>query len=109
MREDRVYLEHIRDALDRVVAYTQGGRDVFLDDPKTQDAVIRNLEIVGEAVKQLSIELMETYPDIPWKRISGFRDVLIHHYFGIKLDTVWEVVQREIPVLRAAINQILKS
>ena len=66
MKDDRVYLWHIRDCIDRILDYTRDGRDAFLGDTKTQDAVIRNLEIIGEAVKNISGELKNVYPDIPW-------------------------------------------
>jgi uncharacterized protein with HEPN domain len=78
VKDDRVYLQHIRDAIGRLMTYTKEGREVFLADPQIQDAVARNLEIVGEAVKHLSEELRQRHPDIPWKRIAGMRDELIH-------------------------------
>lgn len=83
MKDDRVYLWHIRDCIERIVDYTREGRDAFLNDPKTQDAVIRNLEIIGEAVKNVSEDLKKFYPDIPWPRIAGMRDRMIHEYFGL--------------------------
>jgi uncharacterized protein with HEPN domain len=107
MRDDRVYLLHIRDCLDRIANYGAGGKAAFLADPRTQDAVIRNLEVIGEAVKNLSQTCKDAQPAIPWKRIAGLRDVLIHGYFGIKLETVWAVVESELPGLRTAIGQML--
>ena len=107
MKDDRVYLLHVRDCLDRIADYTRDGRDAFFADTKTQDAVIRNFEIVGEAVKNLSQAHKDTHPAIPWKRIAGLRDLLIHRYFGVKLETVWEVIEREVPDLRAAIDEML--
>ena len=107
MKDDRVYLMHIRDAINRVQEYTRDGKDVFLSDIKTQDAVLRNLEIIGEATKNLSAELRAANTDIPWKQIAGLRDTLIHRYFGVRLDLVWEVVEQHIPVLQARILALL--
>jgi uncharacterized protein with HEPN domain len=74
-----------------------------------QDAVIRNLEVIGEAVKGVSEELRVANPDIPWKQIAGMRDVLIHHYFGVKLEAVWQVVDKHLPPLRTRVDQILSK
>jgi len=109
VKDDRVYLLHVRDCLDRIADYTRDGRDAFFADTKTQDAVIRNFEIVGEVVKNLSQTHKDAHPGIPWKRIAGLRDLLIHRYFGVKLETVWEVIEREVPDLRAAIDEMLEQ
>lgn len=82
MRDDRVYLQHVRDACQKILRYTSDGRDAFLSDERTQDAVIRNLEIIGEAVKSLSTDTKANYPEVHWKQIAGLRDKLIHEYFG---------------------------
>lgn len=108
MTDDRAYLLHIRDCAERIAEYTRDGRNAFLDDRKTQDAVMRNLEIIGEAVKGLSDSLKGAHPAIPWKRIAGMRDVLIHHYFGVNLDTVWEVVENHLPILREELDGMLR-
>ncbi len=107
MNDDRVYPLHIRDSLHRILEYTSNGRDAFLADTKTQDAVIRNLEIIGEAVKNLSEIHKDLHLDVPWKRIAGMRDLLIHHYFGVKLETVWAVVEGELSDFRAAIVRMV--
>jgi uncharacterized protein with HEPN domain len=107
MKGDRVYLEHIRDAISRIESYTTGGRDVFLEQPMVQDAVMRNLEIVGEAAKRLSPESTAKSPDVDWRRIAGLRDVLIHHYFGVNLETVWNVVQNRLPELKKRVQSLL--
>jgi uncharacterized protein with HEPN domain len=100
MKDDRVYLLHIQDAVQRVLAYTRDGRDYFLADTKTQDAVIRNIEIIGEATKNLSQDRKAAHPGVPWKQIAGMRDTLIHRYFGVKLELVWQVVESDLPFRR---------
>lgn len=82
MSRDQVYLRHILGAIEKIERYTTPGKDVFLAESMQQDAVARQLEIIGEATKRLSTALRGTCPDIPWKRIAGLRDVLIHEYMG---------------------------
>lgn len=106
-RDDRVYLEHIRDAIDRIEQYTKG-----LDEPGftknflIQDGVIRQLGVIGEAVKRLSEPFRKDHPGIPWQDIARMRDKLIHDYFGIDVATVWLTVQQDIAPLKA---EVLKS
>ena len=83
MKDDRVYLSHIQDAINDIEEYASVGRDVFMIDRMRQDAVIRKIEIIGEAAKQLSFVTKERRPEIPWKQIAGMRDRLTHHYFGV--------------------------
>ena len=109
MKDDRLYLLHIRDAITAIVDYTRGGREAFLSDPKTQDAVLRKLEVVGEAVKHLSSSSKDRAPEVPWRAISGLRDKLIHEYFGVNLSLVWEVVERDLPPLRAKVESLLRT
>ena len=109
MKDDRAYLQHIGDSIERILEYTAKGEPTFLSDKKTQDAVIRNFEVIGEAVKQLSDNLKSEHPDIPWRQIAGMRDKMIHEYFGVNLQLVWEVVQGELPPLRAKIQSMLQS
>lgn len=109
MKDDRVSLAHIRDAIARIESYTQGGREAFFADTKTQDAVIRNLEVIGEAVKNLSADLRVTHPEMPWTRIAGMRDVLIHDYFGVRLETVWNAVEHRLPELKRCVEALLGS
>jgi len=109
VKDDRVYLQHIRDAIGRILSYTANGRDAFLATPQAQDAVIRNLEIIGEAVKHLSPELRQQHPDIPWKQIAGMRDEMIHEYFGVDVHIVWKVVERHLPTLRQTIESLLRQ
>jgi len=106
VKDDQAYLAHIRDSIARIDSYTSGGRDEFFNEPMVQDAVIRNLEIIGEAVKQLSTDLRTAHPQLPWKQIAGMRDVLIHHYFGVKLEAVWQVVVADLPALQELVKRL---
>lgn len=81
------------------------GKEVFLKDRKTQDAVIRNLEIIGEAVKNIPAEITDRYDHIPWKNIAGMRDRLIHHYFGVNLKMVWGVVENRLEELDQVVQK----
>jgi len=83
--------------------------EAFLRDTKTQDAVVRNLEIIGEATKRLSDEARKPYPAVPWKSMAGVRDRLIHHYFGISLDVVWEIVSAELGEVAVQVEGILRE
>ena len=83
MRKETVYIRHILDAIDKIEKYVEIGYDDFMAHSHWQDAVIRQLEIVGEATKRVSEDLRECYPEVPWRRISGLRDVLIHDYMGV--------------------------
>jgi uncharacterized protein with HEPN domain len=80
-----------------------------LEDKKTQDAVVRNLEIIGEAEKNISEELKGKFPQIRWKELAGVRDKLIHHYFGVNFDIVWNIIQDELPDVLSQLEEILKS
>lgn len=99
-RSDQEFLSDIREALQRISVYV-GGLDyaAFVKDIKTQDAVIRNLEILGEATKNLSDEFRAKHSGVPWKSMAAARDRLIHHYFGVNLDIVWQIVSTELTKL----------
>ncbi len=92
-----------------LVSYTAEGKESFFSDRKTQDAVVRNLEIIGEATKRVSITLKEAHPDIAWKPIAGMRDKLIHDYFGVNLQLVWDAVERDLPILKQKIDRLLEA
>ena len=81
--------------------------EAFLTDTKTQDAIIRNLEIIGEATKKLSEGLRAKYPDVPWKSMAAARDRLTHHYFGVNLDIVWQIVTAELPKVASQLEKII--
>jgi len=81
----------------------------FVNDPVLERAFVRSLEIIGEAVKKLPLYLKNQYPEIPWKKIAGMRDVLIHGYFGVDYRIVWETVQKEVPLLKVQVQKILRK
>ncbi len=107
MKDASVYLKHIQDAIARIESYTAQGRKAFFDNTMVQDAVIRNLEVIGEAVKQLPADLRQRHPRIPWRSITALRNVLIHEYFGVDLEIVWRVVQKRLPTLRRHVGVML--
>ena len=107
MKDDRVYLEHIRDALDDIATYTSAGRAAFFADRMRQDATLRKLEVIGQAVKNLSDDTKSKRSEIPWKQIAGMRDKVIHDYFGVNLEIVWAAVEKDLPQLVRAIHDLL--
>ena len=109
-RDDSLYLKHIRDAIIKIEAYTKKvNQKIFHNDTLVQDAVIRQIEIIGEATKRLSSKVRANNSEIPWDDIAGMRDKLIHDYFGVNADEVWLTVQRDIPALKKQVSRILKG
>jgi uncharacterized protein with HEPN domain len=107
-RQDLDLLYDIQWTIDRAMEYTQGMTwEEYLKDYKTQDAVVYNLEILGEATKNLSEEIRYQYPAIPWRNMAGIRDRLIHHYFGINQEIVWQIVQQDLPDLKVQITKVI--
>lgn len=107
-RDDAVYLEHVRDAISKVQAYLAGINELtFHSESLIQDGVIRQLEIIGEAVKRISPATRRLAAQIPWSAIAGMRDKLIHDYFGVDLDQVWLTATADLPVLKSAVSELL--
>ncbi|MDZ4673006.1 MAG: HepT-like ribonuclease domain-containing protein [Gemmatimonadota bacterium] len=102
MRDDRVYLRHIREASRRIEAHTAWGHEEFMVSDLLQDAVLRNLQTMAEASMRLSPSVTLTEPGIDWRAIAGFRNILVHNYLGIDLEQVWAITQREVPELQRA-------
>ena len=108
-RGDLECVSDIKEAIVRIESYTKRiNYQEFLKDTKTQDAVVRNLEIIGEAVKHISADFKKKHKAVEWKSIAGMRDRLIHHYFGINLEIVWDIITRKIPQLRTSIEKFLR-
>ena len=109
-RDDSVYLLHVLDAAARIETYVHGvDEEAFYDHPLIQDGVIRQTEIIGEAVKRLSEHLRNRYSYIPWRDIAAMRDKLIHEYFGVDIEKVWLTAIDDIPILKAEIAKILQE
>ena len=106
MKDERLYLIHIRECIARIEQYTAEGREAFFTDTKTQDAVLRNLQTLAESSQRLSEELKEAHPEVDWRGISGLRNILVHDYLGINLVRVWEIVERDLRVLKSQIEMI---
>ena len=107
-REYRVYLDDIIESIDRIEKYTKGiSYEEFSSGSIYIDAVARNLEIIGEAVKSLPSEMKQKHPEIEWKKIAGLRDILIHEYFGIDSRIIWDIIANKLPDLKNSVKKIL--
>jgi uncharacterized protein with HEPN domain len=109
-RDIRVYIEDILDSITKIEQYTKSvNEQEFLTNTQLQDAVLRRLEIMGEAVKNIPQSFRDKYPHIPWKKIAGLRDVLIHEYFGVNMRRAWKVAKQDIFVLSDEIQKVQKD
>jgi uncharacterized protein with HEPN domain len=109
VRKELLYLRDILSSCDRIASYTAGGKEAFFASTMQQDAVIRNFEIIGEAIKQVSASTTTGLPDIPWRSVARFRDLLIHHYFAVDLNIVWGIVEPDLTDLRQQIREVLRQ
>lgn len=107
MKDDKLYLIHIHECILRIEQYTTAGREAFFNDSKTQDAVLRNLHTLAESTQRLSDGLKAAHPDVDWRAIAGFRNVIVHDYLGIDAAQVWDIVQRDLPGLKRKIESLL--
>ena len=106
-RDRALYIRHIHDLIARIETYTEEGEGSFKQDLKTQDAVLHNLEIIGQCVRDYGIDdLVRNNPQTPWAPIAAFRNVLAHKYLGVDIDLVWQIIERDLPGLKASIHRI---
>lgn len=109
MKDPKLYLHHILECIERIERYTQGNQAFFLSDEKTQDAVLRNLQVLAESTQKLPEAWKEKFPNIPWQQISGFRNRLVHEYLGIKPALVWAAIEQDLPGLKQAAEALLQA
>lgn len=106
-KDPRVYVAHVHERIERILRYTAGGRDAFFADAMIQDAVVRNLEVIGEAAKRIPDDYRQAHPEVPWRSLAALRDVLIHQYEGVSLPEVWQVVEDHLAGLQGSIAALL--
>lgn len=100
-RDYKVYLDDIAESIEKIEEYTQGKSwSDFANNTELQDAVLRRLAIIGEAVKHIPSEIKEKYPEVEWKKIAGARNIFVHEYFGVRLERIWDTVIKDLPKLK---------
>src|SRR3989344_3442215 len=109
MKDDLHYVGHIHDCIERIEQYITKGREDFFGNTLVQDAVMRNFGIIGEAAKKMSEERKCSHPEIPWKKITGVRDIVIHDYAGIDWNTIWNIIENDLPTLKSVISDMLRE
>ncbi|MFC1677463.1 DUF86 domain-containing protein [Planctomycetota bacterium] len=108
MRDDTEKLLDIAEAIDRIKKYSSRGRKVFDKDELVQNWIVHHLQVLGEAAAKTSDDFRANHPHIPWPKIIGMRNILVHNYFGIDLDVVWSVTVKDLPALEEDIKKLLK-
>jgi uncharacterized protein with HEPN domain len=109
VKDDSVYLKHVLRCIARIEEYTAAGRESFFSSPLVQDGVIRNLQTLAESGQRLSESIKDTYPDVDWKGLAGFRNVLVHDYLGVDLELVYRAVEQDVPRLKRACKAALEG
>ena len=109
-KEPLIFIEHIKDAIEKIEMFMKGiSKENFHKNIQLQDALVRRIEIIGEAVKNLPKNFKDDHLDIPWIKIAGMRDKLTHNYFGVDLEIVWKTVNKDIPILKKYIQSTLEK
>jgi len=108
LRNYRLYLHDVKEAIEKIETFTKGFTfEEFAEDDKTVDAVIRNLEILGEAARHIPKKVKEEHPDVDWKAMGGIRNILAHEYFGVRMGIIWKTIKERLPELKQKIEEIL--
>lgn len=106
-RDSGLLIEDILAAIRKIERYTSGmDKALFLNDDKTVDAVVRNMEVIGEAARQLPEDFIAQYPEVPWRQIAGLRNRIVHEYFGLDLEIIWQVIRHDLPQLQARLENL---
>jgi uncharacterized protein with HEPN domain len=109
MKDDLLYLIHVKECIARILEFTADGKNAFYADRKTQDAVLRNLHTLAESIQRISDDLKLEYPAVKWRDIATFRNVIVHDYLGIDLDQIWDIIERDLPALGIQVQTILEA
>ncbi len=110
MKDPLIFIKHILEAIERIESFSKGiTKSKFKKNELVHSAVIRQIEIIGETVKNVPTNFKNKYPSVPWKKIAGTRDKMIHHYFGVDIAFIFDIVKKQIPILKKEIKKILKS
>ncbi len=109
MKDDRVYLQHIRECIEAIQSYTKEGQGNFFSDRKTQKATIRELQELSESTQRLSVTLKDHHPEIPWRDIGGFRNIIVHDYLGLNVSQIWNIIEKDLPHLYTATESMIKE
>jgi len=109
LKSDRERLLDIKEAIERILRYSGQGKQEFESSELLQTWVVHNLQIVGEAARRLSDSLKEQHAEVPWKEIVAMRNILVHDYFAVDVDEIWNVVERDLPELKNKIDSVLES
>ena len=109
-KDPKIFLIHIVTSVEAIETYINGlTKDQFVDSQQTQDAIIRRVEIIGEAVKNLPNDFRKQHPDVSWKQATGMRDMMIHEYFGVDLNIVWKTINKDLPPFKEQVAKIIKE
>jgi len=109
MKDDKLYLIHITECIERIEEYIAGGRDEFMGSSLIQDAVLRNLQTMAESTQRISYSLKTLHPEVSWRDISGFRNILVHDYLGLDLEYIWQAIEHDLPSLKCQIKTMLEE
>ena len=109
MKDDRLYIHHVLDCVRRIDQYCQNGEAAFRESELIQDAVLRNLQTLAESTQRISDRLKALHPEVDWRAIAGFRNLLVHDYLGINLERTWGIVAVHLPVLRSQMEAIRRG